>query len=167
MDTIPTPAPSLPELRGNILAVDLLRACVRHDADDLADLLAELNTGMRRLTDPAGGFALDSFTRYRVEEMFADAVEALGCRPGDTTALPTTTVAVEVVVTMGRMGMPANVAAALRAFADGDFGPLGDLGGLDRVAAVSLATAAAERAGASSPEEVLEKLDRLRQQFGA
>ncbi|MDH6710773.1 hypothetical protein P3T27_007524 [Kitasatospora sp. MAA19] len=165
MDTVSNP--SLPELRGDVLAVDMLRACVRHDADDLRDLLAELNTAMRRLTDPAGGFALDSYIRYRVEELFADAVEALGCHPGDTVAMSSSTVAVEVVVMMGRFMMPPEVGAALRAFADGDFGPLGDLGGLDRVAAVSLATAAAERASSSSPEAVLEKLDRLRQQFSA
>lgn len=61
--------------------------------------------------------------------------------------------------------MPADVAAALRAFADGHFELLSNLGGLDRIVAVSLATAAAERAGSSSPEAVLEKLDRLRREF--
>ncbi|MQS17962.1 hypothetical protein F7Q99_38690 [Streptomyces kaniharaensis] len=164
METVSNP--SLPALRGNVLAVDLLRACVRHDADDVRDLLGELNTAMRRLTDPAGGVALYHHAKYRAEEMFADAVEALGCRPGDTAALPTTTVAVEVVVTMGRVMMPADVAAALRAFADGDFGLISNLDGLNRMAAVSLATAAAERA-AASPEAVLEKLDRLRSAFSS
>ncbi|MFI5987340.1 hypothetical protein ACIBEA_41525 [Streptomyces sp. NPDC051555] len=143
--------------------MDLLRACVRHDADDIRDLLAELNTSMRRLTDPAGGLSLYFHTKYRAEEMFADAVEALGIRPGEEgRVLPSTTVAVEVAVTMGRVGMPANVSAALRAFADGDFELISDLDGLDRMAAVALATAAAERASAA-PEAVLEKLERFRE----
>ncbi len=165
MDTVPNP--SLPELRGNVLAVDMLRACVRHDAGDLRDLLAELNTSMRRLADPAGGFALHNYTKHRAEEMFADAVEALGVRPGEAAAtMPTTTTAVEVAVTMGHIEMPPDVAAALRAFADGNFGLISNLDGLDRMAAVSLATAAAERARAA-PEAVLEKLDRLRCEFAS
>ncbi|MFE2911418.1 hypothetical protein [Kitasatospora indigofera] len=165
MDTASNPC--LAELRGNVLAVDMLRACVRHDTDDLHGLLVELDTGMRRLMDPAGGFALYNRTKYRVEELFADAVEALGCRPGDASAMSSTTAVVEVVVMMGRFTMPPEVGAALRAFTAGDFGPLSSLGSLDRMAAVSLATAAAERAGASSPEALLEKLDRLRQHFSA
>ncbi|MFB7677862.1 hypothetical protein ACFC26_41330 [Kitasatospora purpeofusca] len=154
--------PPLPELRGNIIAVDLLRACVAHNADDVRDLLSELDTGMRRLTDPAGGFALYNHTRYRAEEMFADALEGLGVRPDDVAGtMPSAAVAVEVASIMGRFGMPPYVADALRAFPDGDFGRISNLDGIDRMAAVSLATAAAERA-AASPEAVLQKLDRLR-----
>ncbi|MFF8696739.1 hypothetical protein ACF08W_31450 [Streptomyces sp. NPDC015144] len=158
---------SVPRLRGGILAVDLVRACVRHDPADLHDVVVELDRGMRRLMDPAGGVALHDHARHRVEGLFADAVEALGCRPGDTTplgAIPA--VAVETTALTGRFPMPPDVGSALDAFAAGDVGPLGDLHGLDRFVAVSLATAAAERAS-SPPEAVLEKLDALRERLAA
>ncbi|MFJ6015179.1 hypothetical protein [Streptomyces sp. NPDC092952] len=158
---------SLPRLRGGILAVDLLRACVRHDPADLYDLVVELDRGMRRLMDPAGGVALHDHARYQAEELFADAVESLGCGPGDTTPLGAApAVAAEAAALTGRFPMSPDVGSALDAFAAGDVGPLGDLYGLDRIVAVSLATAAAERAS-SPPEAVLERLDALRRQLAA
>ncbi|MFJ9523250.1 hypothetical protein ACIRPK_34045 [Kitasatospora sp. NPDC101801] len=167
MTTTPT-TPSLPELRGNVLAVNLLRAAVRHDADDLRELLVELNTAVRTLGDPAGGIALDQFARYRAEELLADALEQLGVLPGTTTeTMPTTTVAAEVTLMLQQMTVPPDVADALRAYGAGDFWQLSNVGHRDRAAAVALATAAAERAGASSPEAALERLDALREELSA
>ncbi|TXS75842.1 hypothetical protein EAO76_12135 [Streptomyces sp. sk2.1] len=52
--------------------------CVRHDPKDLHGLVVELDSAMRRLTDPAGGLTLRNHIKHRAEALFADAPAGSG-----------------------------------------------------------------------------------------
>ncbi|MGW1013003.1 hypothetical protein ACWD4X_23575 [Streptomyces termitum] len=141
---------SLPHLRGTVLAVDMVRACVRRDQADHHGLVIEVDAAARRLDDPAGGLPLYLAAEHAVEELLADALEILGCTPGSTAILAETSVAAEAEDLIQHFPMPLQFAALLRDFATGDLTPFSALSGADRIAAVSLATAAAMQTASPS-----------------
>ncbi|MFF3538019.1 hypothetical protein ACFYXP_29285, partial [Streptomyces sp. NPDC002466] len=53
-------------------------AGARHDPKDLHGLVVELDSAMRRLTDPAGGLTLRNHIKHRAEALFADAPAGSG-----------------------------------------------------------------------------------------
>lgn len=164
MDNATRFLPSHAQLRGEVLAVDLVRACARHDTDDVSALLVELRTAIGPFPE---GLALYRYAEQQLTYLLAELLGELGVTDDDFTGTtPTAALSTELQSVRTFLHTPGEVTGALEAFATGDLGPLAALKGLDRLIGMALAVAMAARAHWPAAQ-VTGRLDALRRQVSA
>ncbi|MFI8426045.1 hypothetical protein [Streptomyces sp. NPDC085479] len=162
MDTLPSPSRTLRDVRGEILALDLVRAYAAPDWVAGQDLVAELDSAMRALTDPAGGLSLHTAAQNALTDLFENELVALDVPPHDPASrIPTALLAAETDLLLTGTTAAPEVRTALAAFTVGDFAAMvsGSVSGTTWFVVVGLAAAAAGRVRHGSAAAYLTALD--------
>ncbi|MET9347723.1 hypothetical protein [Streptomyces termitum] len=160
MDTVFFPPRPLREVRGEVLALDLVRAYTARDWAAGQDLIAELDGAMRALTDPAGGLPLYTAAREALADLFEDELTALDVPPYDPASrIPTALLAAETGLLLAGTAVAPEVRGALGAFAAGDFAAMVAVSTTGWFVVVGLAAAAAGRVRHGGADAYLAALD--------
>ncbi|GGY78995.1 hypothetical protein GCM10010363_69920 [Streptomyces omiyaensis] len=158
MDTLPSPSRTLRDVRGEILALDLVR-----DWAAGQDLVAELDSAMRALTDPTGGLPLHTAAQNALTGLFEDELVALDVPPHDPASrIPTARLTAETDLLLTGTTTAPEICDALAAFAVGDFAGMVSVPTTSWFVVVGLAAAAAGRVRHGSADAYLTALERRR-----